>query len=169
MFNQEYGSINNMLTSWFHLSPVQWLGDPSNAFAACIITNIWLGFPFMMVVALGGLQSIPNDLYEAADIDGATSWQKFRNITWPMLTAVMYPAMTLGVVWTFNALNVVWLVSNAGEPADSTHILVSYVYKAAFNLYRYGYGAASSVLIFFILLGFGIKFLTANKATESIQ
>jgi arabinogalactan oligomer/maltooligosaccharide transport system permease protein len=168
MFNQEYGSINQALVHYFGMHPVQWLSSPVEAFSACILTNIWLGFPFMMVVALGGLQAIPSSMYEAARVDGAGAWQRFLNITWPMLKPVMYPAITLGVIWTFNSLNVVWLVSNSGEPADSTHILVSYVYKAAFNLYRYGYSAAFSMIIFFILLAFGIVFLFRSRASESV-
>ena len=80
----------------------------------------------------------------------------------------MLPAVTLGTIWTFNNLNVVWLVSNGGEPQDSTHILVSYVYKLAFNLYRYGYGAALSMLIFFMLLAFSVLFLHRTRATESV-
>lgn len=151
MFNQEYGPINIFLQKFLHLSPVQWLSQPLTAFSACIITNVWLGFPFMMIVALGGLQSIPHSLYEAASLDNANAWQRFRHITLPLLLPVMIPAALLGSIWTFNNLNIVWLVSNAGEPGDQTHILVSYVYKAAFNLYRYGYAAAVSVLIFLIL------------------
>jgi len=152
MFNQEYGPINLMLQKFLHLSPIQWLSQPFTAFSACVITNVWLGFPFMMIVALGGLQSIPNTIYEAAQLDHANAWQRFRHVTLPLLMPVMIPAAVLGSVWTFNNLNIVWLVSNAGEPGDQTHILVSYVYKAAFNLYRYGYAAAVSVLIFLILV-----------------
>jgi arabinogalactan oligomer/maltooligosaccharide transport system permease protein len=152
MFNQEYGPINIFLQEYLKLSPIQWLSDPLTTFAACLLTNVWLGFPFMMIVALGGLQSIPPDLYESAKIDGANSWQRFKHITWPLIQPVMRPAALLGLIWTFNTLNVIWLVSNSGEPADQTHILVSYVYKAAFNLYRYGYAAALSMIIFLILL-----------------
>jgi arabinogalactan oligomer/maltooligosaccharide transport system permease protein len=168
MFNYEYGAINIFIAKYLNMSPVEWLLRPFEAFTACIITNIWLGFPFMMVVALGGLQSIPNELYEAADIDGASAWQKFKNITVPFLRPVMAPAITLGIIWTFNNLNIVWLVSNGGEPSDQTHILVSYVYKAAFNLYRYGYAASLSVVIFFILLVIGIYFLKKTRAVESV-
>lgn len=168
MFNYEYGAINIFIAKYFNMSPVEWLLRPFEAFTACIITNVWLGFPFMMVVALGGLQSIPQELYEAADIDGASAWQKFKNITVPFLRPVMAPAITLGIIWTFNNLNIVWLVSNGGEPSDQTHILVSYVYKAAFNLYRYGYAAALSVVIFLILLVIGIYFLKKTRAVESV-
>jgi arabinogalactan oligomer/maltooligosaccharide transport system permease protein len=168
MFNFEYGAINIFIAKYLNLSPVEWLLRPFEAFTACIITNVWLGFPFMMVVALGGLQSIPQELYEAAEIDGASAWQKFKNITLPFLRPVMAPAITLGIIWTFNNLNIVWLVSNGGEPGDQTHILVSYVYKAAFNLYRYGYASALSVMIFFILLAIGLYFLKKTRAVESV-
>ena len=168
MFNYEYGAVNLLITKYLHLSPVQWLTSPFEAFLAVIITNIWLGFPFMMVIALGGLQSIPDELYEAADVDGASKWFQFWNITAPLLRPVMIPAITLGIVWTFNNINVVWLVSNMGEPADSTHILVSYVYKAAFNMYRFGWAAALSVVIFAILFIFAQVFLKNTRATEPV-
>ncbi|MDZ7345128.1 MAG: sugar ABC transporter permease, partial [candidate division KSB1 bacterium] len=89
MFNYEYGYINLLLKKVFNLQPVQWLSDPVGAFAAAIITNIWLGFPFMMVIALGGLQSIPKELYEAAEVDGAKPWRQFWTITAPLLKPVM--------------------------------------------------------------------------------
>jgi len=168
MFNYEYGAVNLLITKYLHLSPVQWLTSPFEAFLAVIITNIWLGFPFMMVIALGGLQSIPDELYEAADVDGASEWFQFWNITAPLLRPVMIPAITLGIVWTFNNINVVWLVSNMGEPADSTHILVSYVYKAAFNMYRFGWAAALSVVIFAILFVCAQVFLKNTRATEPV-
>ncbi|HEX8078542.1 MAG TPA: sugar ABC transporter permease [Chthoniobacterales bacterium] len=168
MFNYEYGAVNLLITKFLHMSPVQWLTSPFEAFVAVIIANIWMGFPFMMVIALGGLQSIPEDLYEAADVDGASKWFQFWNITAPLLRPVMIPAITLGVIWTFNNINVVWLVSNGGEPADSTHILVSYVYKAAFNMYRFGWAAALSVVIFAILFLFSQVLLKRTRATEPV-
>ena len=168
MFNQEYGAINLILTKYLSLPAIQWLSQPFEAFTACILTNIWLGFPFMMVIALGGLQSIPVELYEAARVDGANRWQQFKSITLPMLKPVMIPAIVLGTVWTFNNINVVWLVSNGGEPSNQTHILVSYVYKAAFNLYRYGYAAALSMVIFLILLSFVLYFLKRTRAIAGV-
>ncbi len=169
MFNYEYGSINQVITQFIGLPAVEWLKRPTEAFLACIITNVWLGFPFMMVVALGALQSIPHELYEAADIDGASWLHRLKNITIPLIRPVMIPAITLGVVWTFNNLNIVWLVTNGGEPSDQTHILVSFVYKAAFNLYRYGYAAALSMVIFFILLFLSISFLKKTRAVEAVR
>lgn len=168
MFHYDYGAVNLLLSSWFGVEPVNWLGEAYPAFAACIVANVWLGYPFMMVIALGGLQGIPNELYEAARIDGASRWHQFRHVTLPLLKPVLAPAVTLGAIWTFNNLNVVWLVSNGGEPANQTHILVSYVYKAVFNLYRYGYGAALSMVIFAILLAASLIGLQRSRATESV-
>jgi len=173
MFHLEYGAVN-LLAERIHLfqflgiEPINWLGNPTAMFAACIITNVWLGFPFMMVIALGGLQGIPTELYEAARIDRASRWQQFVHVTLPLLKPVLVPAVTLGAIWTFNNLNVIWLVSNGGEPADQIHILVSYVYKAVFNLYRYGYGAALSMVIFFLLLACSLLFLQRTRATENV-
>jgi arabinogalactan oligomer/maltooligosaccharide transport system permease protein len=152
MFQYQYGSVNLILNK-LGLPGVPWFSDEIAGFIAPVIANIWLGFPFMMVVALGGLQSIPKEMYEAAELDGAGPWWKLRKITLPLLKPVMMPAVILGTIWTFNNLNVIWLVTNQGEPGDTNHILVTYVYKAAFSYYRYGYAAAFSVLIFFILMG----------------
>lgn len=167
MFNSEYGAISLMLDRWFGVQ-IPWLSTEWGAFSACLITNIWLGFPFMMIIALGGLQSIPDELYEAAEIDGASWWHKFKTITVPLLKPVMVPAITLGVIWTFNNFNVVWLVSNGGEPSDKTHILVSYVYKTGFTYFRLGYAAAFSMVIFIILLLFSWNFIRKTKATEAV-
>ncbi|MFH1144325.1 MAG: sugar ABC transporter permease [Candidatus Eisenbacteria bacterium] len=164
MFNYQYGAVNLVLAKVFGADPIPWLSQESWAFVAAIITNIWLGFPFMMVIALGGLQSIPGELYEAASIDGASAWQKLRHVTVPMLKPIMVPAISLGTIWTFNNLNVIWLVTRGGQPADQTHILVTYVYKAAFTYYRYAYAAAFSVMIFLILLGFILWYLRTTRA-----
>lgn len=167
MFNYEYGSFNLVLTKYLGLPAVEWLRSPTEAFLACILTNVWLGFPFMMVVALGALQSIPHELYEAAEIDGASWWHQLRTITLPLIRPVMIPAITLGTVWTFNNLNIVWLVSNGGEPSDTSHILVSFVYKAAFNFYSFSYAAALSLVIFLVLLVFSLIFMKQSRATEA--
>jgi arabinogalactan oligomer / maltooligosaccharide transport system permease protein len=168
MFDWEYGAINLMISKYLSMPMINWLGQPVEAFTACIMTNVWLGFPFMMVIALGGLQAVPQELYEAARVDGASRFTQFKTITLPLLKPVMLPAITLGTIWTFNNLNVIWLVSNGGEPSDKTHILVSYVYRAVFNLYRYGYGAALSMVIFVVLLVFSLLFLKKTKATDAV-
>ena len=106
----------------------------------------------MMVVSLGALQSIPPELYEAAEVDGATRFQKFRRITLPLLKPAMLPSIILGCVWTFNMFNIIYLVSG-GEPGGATDILVSEAYRWAFQRNeQYGFAAAYSVLIFFVLV-----------------
>jgi arabinogalactan oligomer/maltooligosaccharide transport system permease protein len=167
MFNSEYGAISLLLDKYIGIQ-IPWLTTEWGAFTACLITNIWLGFPFMMIIALGGLQSIPDALYEAAEIDGASWFHKLKNITLPLIKPVMIPAITLGVIWTFNNFNVVWLVSNGGEPSDKTHILVSWVYKSGFTYFRMGYAAAFSMIIFGILLIFSWNFIKRTKATQAV-
>lgn len=166
MFNVEYGTVNIMLTKFFGQgSAIPWLTDPKWSFIAAIITNIWLGIPFMMMIALGGLQSIPTELYEAADVDGATSWQKFRTITLPLLKPVMTPAIVLGTVWTFNMVNVIYIITS-GSASEEAQILVTLVYKKAFEYYRYGYAAAFSVIIFAILICFSSIFIKSQKLED---
>ncbi len=151
--------------------PIPWLTDASWFFIAAIITNIWLGFPFMMMVALGGLQSIPNTFYEAADIDGATGWQKFKNITLPMLKPVITPAVILGTVWTFNMVNVILILAGemGGWGFEKAQILVTEVYRQAFSFYNYGYAAAYSVVIFVILLAFCAALMRYIRGIEEVR
>ena len=163
MFHGETGAVNWFLGRAFGLPPVEWLTSPFEAFAAATLVNVWMVFPFMMIVALAGLRSIPVSLYEVARLDGASPWKQFTRLTAPLLKPVMLPATTLGIIWNFNNLNVIWLFSNGGEPADSTHILVSYVYKTAFTYYRFGWSAALSVVIFVILFFAVQTFLQINR------
>jgi len=163
MFHGEDGAVNAFLGRTFGLPPIEWLNSPFEAFAAATFVNVWMGFPFMMVVALVGLRSIPQGLYETAQLDGASAWTQFTRLTAPLLRPVMLPATTLGIIWNFNNLNVIWLFSNGGEPGDSTHILASYVYKTAFTYYRFGWSAALSVVIFVILFLAVQTFLQINR------
>ncbi|MCB9758518.1 MAG: extracellular solute-binding protein [Alphaproteobacteria bacterium] len=153
MFHRQFGAINGLLGA-LGLEPVSWFGSFTTAFAANLTTNTWLGFPFMMVVTLGALQAIPRDLEQAADVDGADRWQRFRHITLPLLKPALLPAVVLGSVWTFNMFNIIYLVSG-GEPDGSTEILISEAYRWAFTRQaRYGYASAYAVLIFLVLLGY---------------
>ena len=152
MFHRQFGAINALL-DLVGVEPVSWFTRFSTSFAANVVTNTWLGFPFMMVVSLGALQSIPQDLYEAAEVDGASKWVQFKAITLPLLKPALLPAVILGSVWTFNMFNIVYLVSG-GEPGGATDILVSEAFRWAFQRNeQYGFAAVYSVLIFFVLLG----------------
>lgn len=152
MFHRQFGAVNAILTA-LGAEPVSWFSHFATAFSANVATNVWLGFPFMMVVTLGALTAIPKEVLEAAEVDGATRWQRFWRVTVPLLKPTMLPAVVLGSIWTFNMFNVVFLVSG-GEPDGSTDILVSDAYRWAFTRdAQYGYAAAYGVLIFLILAG----------------
>ncbi len=166
MFHSQFGVINQVIQI-FGGSAVSWFDTPLTAFVTVLSTNGWLSFPFMMVISLGALQSIPADLYEAARVDGASRWQQFRTITLPSLKPALVPAVILSVIWTFNQFNVIYLVS-AGEPGYATEILITESYKLAFEQYRYGYAAAYSVVIFIILLAYGVWQNRVTRATEGI-
>ncbi|HEY2511725.1 MAG TPA: extracellular solute-binding protein [Polyangiaceae bacterium] len=164
MFHRQFGAINAVLRA-LGAEPVSWFSHFSTAFAANVATNAWLGFPFMMVVVLGALTSIPKDVLEAAEVDGATRWQRFRLVTLPLLGPTLLPAVILGAVWTFNMFNVVFLVSG-GDPDETTDILVSEAYRWAFTRdAQYGYAAAYAVLIFLLLAG--MARLSSGRAQEA--
>jgi arabinogalactan oligomer/maltooligosaccharide transport system permease protein len=151
LFHENFGAINGFLVA-LGAEPVSWFESFATSFCAVLVTNTWLGFPFMMVVTLGALQAIPRDLEHAAEIDGATGWQRFWYVTLPMIKPALLPAVILGSVWTFNMFNIIYLVSD-GEPGGSTEILISEAYKWAFERnFRYGYAAAYAVLVFGVLL-----------------
>lgn len=165
MFHQQYGAVNLFL-ELLGIPAVSWFSSFWTAFSANVVTNTWLGFPFMMVVSLGALQSIPQDLYEAAEVDGASRWSAFTQITLPLLRPALLPAVILGSIWTFNMFNIIYLVSG-GEPGGSTDILITEAYRWAFIRYeRYGLAAAYAILIFFILLGY--TYLT-NRVSRSAK
>ncbi|MBM7557226.1 carbohydrate ABC transporter permease [Halanaerobacter jeridensis] len=168
MFNYNYGAVNILLERLsqifdFTYEPIAWLSNPTTGFMAAIIVNVWVGIPFMMMIALGGLQSIDPNYYEAAEIDGASGFQQVKHITLPLLKPVMMPAVILGVIMTFNNLNVIYLLSFK-KLTEKIDILVTYVYKAAFGYFRLGYAAAFSVIIFLILLGFSTVFIKQNES-----
>jgi arabinogalactan oligomer/maltooligosaccharide transport system permease protein len=166
MFHAQVGAINALLRP-FGFEGYNWFDRFGTAFFANVVTNTWLGFPFMMVVTLGALSSIPSELEEAATLDGASRWQRFTAIVLPHIKPALLPSVLLGSVWTFNMFNVVYLVSG-GEPGSQTDILVSEAYRWAFERgERYGYAAAYSVLIFLFLLFYGrlTRRLEAKEAT----
>jgi arabinogalactan oligomer/maltooligosaccharide transport system permease protein len=157
MFHRQFGAVTGLIHVLNDLlgtsiEPIAWFARFSTAFAANVATNVWLGFPFMMVVTLGALTAVPKDVLEAAEVDGASRWQRLTRITLPMIAPTMIPAVTLGAIWTFNMFNVVFLVSG-GDPDGTTDILVSEAYRWAFTREaQYGYAAAYAVLIFLLLM-----------------
>ncbi|MGB5102882.1 MAG: sugar ABC transporter permease [Steroidobacteraceae bacterium] len=167
LFHQQFGAINQAI-QMFGGEPVAWFDGVFTSFITGLATNGWLSFPFMMVVILGGLQSISADMYEAATVEGATRSQQFWRITLPLLKPTLVPAVILSVVWTFNMFNVIYLVSG-GEPAGANEILITKAYKIAFEEYRYAYSAAYSTVIFLILLVYGVFQTRVTRATEAVH
>ncbi|HMI85529.1 MAG TPA: extracellular solute-binding protein [Polyangiaceae bacterium] len=164
MFHKQFGSINAMLAI-VGIEPRAWFARFSTAFSANVATNVWLGFPFMMVVAIAALTGVPQEVIEAAELDGASRWKRLRFVTLPMIAPTLIPAIALGAAWTFNMFNVVFLVSG-GEPDGSTDILVSEAYRWAFTRdAQYGYAAAYAVLIF-VVLSVLSRFLTRLRVPE---
>jgi len=155
-YNFEYGAVNQLL-GMIGLGPYPWLSDPMWNFSAMVITNVWLGVPFMMVIILGGLQSISSDFYEAAEIDGASARQAFRNITLPLLRPVLTPAIILGTVWTFNNINVPFFINQ--NELETSDILVTALFRQAFQYNRYGDAAAFAFVIFLLLLAFTVVYI----------
>jgi arabinogalactan oligomer/maltooligosaccharide transport system permease protein len=167
LFHQQFGAVNQAI-QMFGGEPVAWFDGVFSSFMTGLATNGWLSFPFMMVVILGGLQSISQDMYEAATVEGATRSQQFWRITLPLLKPTLVPAVILSVVWTFNMFNVIYLVSG-GEPAGANEILITKAYKIAFEEYRYAYSAAYSTVIFLILLVYGVFQTRMTRATEAVN
>lgn len=156
---------DNGLVNWIFqavgLPAVPWLSDTNWLFISCILVNIWLGVPFMMVALLGGLQSIPNELYEAAEVDGATPWQRFRYVTMPGLRTVAATVILLGSIWTFNMFAIIYLMASQGQRNDIATLPV-YAYDKAFTgIRQYAVSSTYGVLILSILLVFAVFYKRA--------
>jgi arabinogalactan oligomer/maltooligosaccharide transport system permease protein len=172
MFHRQFGAVTGLIEAvnsalGTSIAPIAWFSSFTTAFTANVATNVWLGFPFMMVVTLGALTAVPQDVLEAAEVDGATRWQRLRKVTLPLVRPVLAPAVTLGAIWTFNMFNVVFLVSG-GDPDGTTDILVSEAYRWAFTREaQYGYAAAYSVLIFLLLTAATRKWSVRRRTPTS--
>ncbi|MEV7276671.1 sugar ABC transporter permease [Streptomyces sp. NPDC093111] len=154
LYNEDNGLLNKVLAGG-GIDAVPWLNDPSWAKFSVIAVNVWLGVPFMMVALLGGLQSIPGELYEAAEMDGAGPLQRFRHITLPGLRSVSTTVILLSTIWTFNMFPVIFLLTRGG-PGEATQILVTQAYKFSFEISPRDYAQSSTwgVLILILLMVF---------------
>ena len=167
MFDYQYGIINHILeTIGFLSSPIAYLGDVRAALPAAMVVNIWKGFPWVAIMLLAGLQTIPVGLYEAAVLDGASAWKKFRHVTLPMLRPVSAVVFLLLVVWTVKDFAILYVLTGGG-PANSTELLTVYVYKSAFKFFRMGEAAAGGVVLLLISLFFTIIYLKVSRGDEA--
>ncbi|MFE1953375.1 MULTISPECIES: carbohydrate ABC transporter permease [Streptomyces] len=161
------GIINSTLGS-LHLPQPQWLEDPTFQRIAAILVNTWCGVPFMMISLLGGLQSIDSSLYEAAEMDGANAWQRFRHITLPGLRSVSSTVVLLGVIWTFNQFAIIFLLF--GNTAPDAQILVTWAYRLGFGQQPrdFAQSAAYGVLLLSILTVFTTFYYRWLKRNEQL-
>ena len=183
IFDPRFGALNQglaVLNNWLGTSfptNTEWLTNAIPpiggllaflplAFYCVLVVNIWLGWPFMMVVATGALQSIPTELYEAADMDGASGWNKFWSVTVPMIRPAMVPAIMLGTIWTFNNFNVIYFVTQGG-PFGMTQILVTQAFNLVYQQRLYGIAAAFSIVVFIILFFITMINNRITRATEA--
>lgn len=156
-----FGVVNGFLTTIGILDPnqtVNWLGSPRTSLLSVTAMNIWRAFPFFMVMLLAGLQAIPEDVYEAADIDGTTPLQKFWFITIPALRGVILTIVLLDGIWTFRAFDPVYVMTGGG-PVNSSQVLATSIYFNAFQKLRFGYASAEAVIMFLILFTFSVVYV----------
>ncbi|MCB0111607.1 MAG: sugar ABC transporter permease [Caldilineaceae bacterium] len=131
--------------------PIPWLAQYGTALLSLVLVNTWRGFPFFGITLLAGMQAIPQELYEAAEMDGASVWQRFRFVTLPSLRTVILVVTILSVIWTFNDFSIVWLLTGGG-PGHATDVFATYTYKLGFITSRLGYGQTVSVILAPVLI-----------------
>ena len=164
MLDKDSGVINQLL-GLLHIDAVPWLTSTSVALIAVIMVNIWLGIPFNMTILYSGLQDIPDELYEAAALDGAVGWKAFRNVTWPLLRPVVSVVLILGVVYTLKVLDII-LGLTGGGPSNATETLATQSYKLSFANFEFGQGAALGNILVIIALVFALVYLRVTRSSN---
>ena len=158
------GVINNVLMTLHIIGfKVEWFSSPRTALHAVTFVNIWAGYPLYMVSLLAGLQGIPKELYEAADIDGANAWEKLRNVTIPQLMPIMISIALLDFIWTMQVFPLVWMTTGGG-PIHATEMLSTYTYKLAFRQYDFSLASASAILILLLSMSMTYFYIRHQKA-----
>ncbi len=163
ILDKDNGALNRFLAAIGVASEHPgWLTSTSLALVAVILVNIWIGIPFNLTILYGGLQDIPEDLYEAASLDGAGSWRRFRYVTWPLLRPVVSVVLVLGVVYTIKVLDVI-LALTGGGPANASQTIATQSYHLSFQEFDFGQGAALGNILIAISLVFAVFYLRANR------
>ncbi|MEV6605826.1 sugar ABC transporter permease [Kutzneria sp. NPDC051319] len=160
IFDQDHGVLNTALRL-VGLPAIPWLTDTGWALPAVILTNIWIGIPFNLVLLHGGLRAIPVSLYEAAALDGAGPWQRFRNVTWPLLRPVTGIVLMLGLVYTIKVFDVIMVITGGG-PANATQTLTTFSYSLSFHDFAFGQGAAVGNVLILAATVFGFVYLRSS-------
>lgn len=166
IFNTMNGILNFMLENIGWISePVEWLGTGQTAFAIVVLISIWKGYPLVMVQILAGMQTISQGLYEAAEIDGATPWQRFTHVTLPSLKPILTTVLILDTVWVFKQFTLIYTIT-AGGPGSSTMVSAIEIYKTAFSFFDFGYASAMSVFVLAICYLIGKIFRKVLKSDD---
>ncbi|MFN3460308.1 MAG: carbohydrate ABC transporter permease [Oceanibaculum sp.] len=152
IYDAQFSIISWVLMKWGWIdTPINFLGDPTNARASVIAANVWRGIPFVAITLLAGLQTIPPSLYEAATLDGATSWQRFRFVTFPLLTPIIAIVMTFSVLFTFTDFQLIYVLTRGG-PVNATHLMATLSFQRGISGGNLGEGAAIAVAMIPFLL-----------------
>ncbi|WP_051231199.1 carbohydrate ABC transporter permease [Kaistia adipata] len=168
-FNGQFGMVNATLSSFgLQDTPVEWLATATTAFPILIAIGILVSIPFTVTVILGGLSSLQADIFEAAKIDGASGWQRFRHLTLPLIRPFLNIVLVLNFIYVFNSFPIIWVMTQ-GDPANSTDILVTWLYKLAFRYGELGVASALSIVMFLILLALTIVYAVLAMRNERRQ
>ena len=169
LLNEKFGPINQYFR-YFGMEGLPWLNDPFWAKVSVIVVNMWIGIPVSMILVMGILTTIPKDLYEAAEVDGATAWAKFRNITMPYILFATAPILITQFVGNINNFNVIFLLTG-GNPATmkynnagETDLLVTWLYKLTLDFNQYNIAAAVSILIFLFIAAAAIVMFRRTRS-----
>lgn len=157
-----FGMLNGLLTFLRILVPggnnINWIGNPDLSLLSVTVVNIWRGFPFTMVMLLAALQGIPDELYEAARIDGASPLKSFLYITMPSLKGTMLTVGLLDVIWTFRHFDIIFTMTGGG-PMNSSEVLTTHIYNLAFRSLKWGYSASEAVIMFLVMIVFSTLYI----------
>jgi multiple sugar transport system permease protein len=166
ILDQDNGVLNTALGGLLGGAHPGWLTSTSLALVAVVLVNIWIGIPFNTTILYGGLQDIPDELYEAAALDGATGWRAFRHVTWPLLRPVVTVVLVLGVVYTLKVLDII-LGLTGGGPANATQTLATQSYHLSFVEFDFGQGAATGNILIAISFVFALLYLRAARRADA--
>lgn len=163
ILHANYGVLNAIVVELgISQRPINWLGTPASALRMLLLADVWKSIPFIALLLLAGMQNIPNYLYKAARLDGATAWQQFRFVTLPGLRTPLALAVILQTIWSFKVFDLIFVLTKAG-PADGTLLLNFLAYRVSFNFLDFGYGAAIANVIFLIMFVLALVFIKVLK------
>ncbi|WP_239635394.1 sugar ABC transporter permease [Paenibacillus sp. H1-7] len=163
LFHPSAGPVNQFLMSIGISDPPKWIADPNYALISVMMISVWISIGFNLIVYIAGLQSIPKDLYEAADIDGASKWVQFRSITLPLLSPTTFFLLITGIIATFKVFDLIAVLTQGG-PIQSTSMIVWYLYDTAFTNLKIGYASSMAAVLFLcVLVITGLQWIGQKK------